>query len=458
MKVRTLAAGGLFVSPLLIFVSWGCGPRRAAAPVVAVEAHSEALPLWLELGIKNATLIHIDAHDDLRPIPPDKAEALKDLAVRRDLNALRRADSFGVDGLYDEGSLVSAAARLSVVRDVVWVVPGRDRDQVQALSSRAGRLAPGLPVMVCPLEEMPSFSRPVLVGIDLDFLPEFACERGLTDLEAARRLARVLGERVPRRIQVVMCYSTGDGYTPVLLRWLGDALLDFLMAYPSGLIPERGRIWAFLAEAERLRRAGAHQALIDMIDSRPRPLLGAAAGWLYLADAFYFRDEIERSFKACLEACRLDKRSAVIFLWVARGLAIEGRTDEAARFIAAGREADPRVRDWKAEAYLALALEREGRGAEAVAVWERLSAHYTSYSAEFLIGKRLLEMGDGPGAGRRFDEAVRRLDLHPDIEADFPEVCEAVVSAVRYYEVTGRTGRASRLRCEPRFRDWFGTD
>src|SRR5512138_1253043 len=136
MKPKSLSAMVL----LAVFLSssglWRCGPRRPDPPVAAVEAHSEALVLWLERGIRGATLVHVDAHNDLREIPPEKVAAIEALAGRGDLHAMRRADSPGEDGLYHEGSFVTAALHLGIVRNIVWVIPARDSESARADLSR----------------------------------------------------------------------------------------------------------------------------------------------------------------------------------------------------------------------------------------------------------------------------------------------------------------------------------
>lgn len=447
---------------LAVFLSssglWRCGPRRPHPPVAAVEAHSEALVLWLERGIRGATLVHVDAHNDLREIPPEKAAAIEALARRGDLRAMRRADSPGEDGLYHEGSFVTAALRLGIVRNIVWVLPARDGESAQAELRRLEKRGLNVPLETCTLETMPDLPDPVLLGIDLDFLPEFARERGLTELEAARRLVRTLGKKAPRRLHVVMSYSTGDGYTPILLRWLGDATLDMLGAFPPAPSPEGERLWAFLQRAESLRQTGEFDSLVGFLKARSPSLPGEPARLLYLADALYLKDEVERSFDLCRDACRLDKRAAGIFFWIGKGLAIEGRLGEATRFIGAGHDADPGARDWEAETYLALGLKAAGRDAEAIAVLQRLAAAYNSFSAEFLIGGMLLERGDRVLAERSFDEALRRLAFHSDPEVDLPEVREAVASAVLFFERTGRREKAGLLKNDARFAAWSRED
>jgi tetratricopeptide (TPR) repeat protein len=194
---------------------------------------------------------------------------------------------------------------------------------------------------------------------------------------------------------------------------------------------------------------------VSFLKACPSSFPGGPTRLLYLADAYYLQDEVELSFKSCRDACLLDKWAAGIFFWVGKGLAIEGRVDEAARFMDAGRSANPAARDWQAETFLALALKRAGREAEAMTVLERLAAAYTSYSAEFLIGGMLLERGDRLQAGRHFDKALGRLESQPGLEVDLPEVREAVLSAVRFYECVGSTDKAGRVKNDTRFGAWF---
>jgi hypothetical protein len=206
---------------------WSCGLGYSHPPIVPIEVHSEALVHWLEHGIRGATLVHVDAHDDLGEIQADRFAAIESLAGRRDFKALRSADSLGVDGLYHEGNFVSAAVRLGIVRDIVWVIPGRIDDAARAVSNQAERGVATVPFEICTLETMPDFPGPVLLSVDLDFLPEFS-ESGHPGIEAPGDWSRSWGKA--QRLHVVPVHSTGDGYAnlPAVAR---DAVLDMLRAF-----------------------------------------------------------------------------------------------------------------------------------------------------------------------------------------------------------------------------------
>jgi hypothetical protein len=66
---------------------------------------------------------------------------------------------------------------------------------------------------------------PIILSVDLDFLPVYAAERKVDEVAAATELARALRQKAGRPLDFVMSYSVNDGYTPILLRWLGDFFL-----------------------------------------------------------------------------------------------------------------------------------------------------------------------------------------------------------------------------------------
>ena len=159
-----------------------------------MENHDCALQHWIERGFAGAVLLHIDAHDDLRPVDAGKLAALKGLHARGEVAAMARKGCGGKDGLFNEGNFVRAAAALGVVREVVWVMPFtflRGDDAGKALMSyleKAGisqadresfhlvdgwyrGAVGGIPVTLCDQERLPRLTEPVLLSIDADFFP-----------------------------------------------------------------------------------------------------------------------------------------------------------------------------------------------------------------------------------------------------------------------------------------------
>ena len=43
-----------------------CAGSKLEDPVFLIENHDQAYKIWRELGLKERTLVHVDAHHDMR--------------------------------------------------------------------------------------------------------------------------------------------------------------------------------------------------------------------------------------------------------------------------------------------------------------------------------------------------------------------------------------------------------
>ncbi|GAG11179.1 unnamed protein product, partial [marine sediment metagenome] len=99
-----------------------------------MENHSTAYIVWHALNIKNATVVHLDTHDDCRYVPPEKIAALEKLVARRDyaeifrLSDLESSFKFRVKPdkfLYDLGSFLYPCIVDGTISTFYWVVPDK---------------------------------------------------------------------------------------------------------------------------------------------------------------------------------------------------------------------------------------------------------------------------------------------------------------------------------------------
>lgn len=103
----------------------GC---RSSRPVLGkkpihpltVEDHSQALAHWAEKGIRDAVLINIDTHDDMRWMNED---TLRDIYRQKNWQRFRAADGLSETSLYHIGNWIYAGGRLGIFREVYWVTP-----------------------------------------------------------------------------------------------------------------------------------------------------------------------------------------------------------------------------------------------------------------------------------------------------------------------------------------------
>jgi len=242
-------------------------PRSRVDPVPAVhlfENHSGSLIAWRTAGVRDRILVHLDGHADLDWLPdatirrlasasPDEFAALELHPYELDGKTLER---FGI------WNFVYPAARLGLVREYVWVVPdGTLRDPKAAqelvrtmilgkmqgisldeaetlrLDGRAIRgTILGIKITVCELDDLPEFSEPVLLDIDLDYLTTRSATTQEVLFEPAvlpNALLARLGRRGVRTDLATISYSTMGGYLPPACRWLGPALRSALRGEPE---------------------------------------------------------------------------------------------------------------------------------------------------------------------------------------------------------------------------------
>lgn len=166
-----------------------------------VAGPSEALTTAARLGLRDLTVVHVDARDDLWPAPtPEQVEK-----ARRLLDA-GRFDAFDEAGrlfaresrrLYGMRNVLAMGHRLGIVREVYWVIPTTEAPDPKMLENLAnflnGRSLPssdapnadlkiagsclkgtisGVPVVIGRLSDFPATASPLWLDIDLSFFPE----------------------------------------------------------------------------------------------------------------------------------------------------------------------------------------------------------------------------------------------------------------------------------------------
>lgn len=245
------------------------GFTRNDGSVFLMENHSSALAAWHLMSCTNATLVHVDAHDDIRFVPEDKVEAVRSLLQKEALGEVyRKSDtceflSFRIrnaDQLFDLGSFIYPSMELGLVSNMFWIVPepAIQPDQQRRISrlllknlpgsevSRTGLPAGGFEVIwrnrsikVITLESLPQLPENTVLDIDLDF---FTFPRALTDSHLISQVNRNppevfahLRSRICDPKATTLSASVWGGYLPLLLRFLADAAFDY---YTTGNYPD----------------------------------------------------------------------------------------------------------------------------------------------------------------------------------------------------------------------------
>ena len=179
------------------------------------DCHDEAFYVWRDMGVRGATLVHVDAHHDVDvtrdPGPPDIA------------------------------NFVRAAVDAGLVERLFWILPDPmwADPTVHAIALRdAGEMRRFVPVWTGPLGALAVQPGPVLLDIDLDYLFTVAFDeqpsRGrLADPHTdADRFAAAIAARCPIRSATTIATSLTGGYAPLGWKHLAGEIAARLEGRP----------------------------------------------------------------------------------------------------------------------------------------------------------------------------------------------------------------------------------
>jgi len=297
------------------------------------ENHSTALIEWRRAGVRDRVLVHLDGHADLDWLPdltvariaaarPDELPGMELHPYTLDGNALSR---FGI------WNFIYPAARMGIVRELVWVVPDgslADTESVvrmareilvgklemvsvdEALSLRpVGRAIQGeilgVPILVCEIGDLPAIHEPVLLDVDLDYFTtgsaitqEVTAEPWITP----RAVMDVLQKKQIRTDLVTLSYSTIGGFLPPGSRWIGPALVRELRE-PRASLPdgERARM-----EGQEAMEAGDAVRAAELYGGWTRAEPDSACAWYSCAVALDAAGRGQEAAVARRQAIALD--------------------------------------------------------------------------------------------------------------------------------------------------------
>jgi tetratricopeptide (TPR) repeat protein len=445
------------------------GARVGIDPVPAVhlfENHGASLIVWKRASVRDRILVHLDGHADLDWLPDGTIARFA--AADADELAAQEQHPYAADGQsfkrFGDRNFIYPAARLGLVRELVWVVPdgtlsdphapeelvrrlilGKiqmvafdEARSMRAIGSTVHGTVLGLPVTICELDDLPAFDEPVLLDVDLDYLTT----RSVLSQEVAPgpsstpdALIDRLRARGLRTDLATIAFSTMGGFVPPGSRWLGPALSGALRREtdadadrwkrraeadaacvagrePAAVAgwrmladqhPDDGSLWYTLsrAEGEFGRAAAERDAHAKAVAADPM-LLDSA---LFEADALWLNQRYVDALKAYREyrSSRPDSPFGAYALHREAGcLTRIGRVEEAIAALRKVIAIAPANGD--AHADLGLLLREEGQLDAAV--------------AEFLEARKLLPevaahamaLGTTYAIQRRFDEAVPALE------------------------------------------------
>lgn len=411
-----------------------------ARDVVLVEHHSEALPAWRRAGVRDRIALHLDGHADFDWLP-DTAIARFAGETPGGLAALAH-HPLALDGethrRYGIWNFLYPAARLGLVREIVWVVPdgtfahradperlvrellfakvhGMTLEEAGAWTfeeRRARGRAIGVPILVTELADLPRIDEPVLLDIDLDYFTTASAttqEVVPVPWTTPTEVVAALRAKGIRTDLATVSYSTYGGYTPPEARWLGRAMVRGLTE------PGRPR------DADASRRAvglalasGRYGEAVRLATEAVRRDPGDASASYALALAHAGAGDSTAATRARAAAVAADRVFAEADLFEADALWLSGRV----------AEAEPRFREYAATRpeprfavyalrRLASCQSRLGRPAEAERTLRAVLARAPNHADSRLDLALLLRRSS------RLDEAVeelrRALAILPDL-------------------------------------------
>jgi hypothetical protein len=444
--------------------------------VTLVEDHSEVLVQWVKKGIRDATLIHIDTHDDIQKISPGKIGQLKKLYHQKDISAIGRANSPSDRGLYDIGNFIYAAGKLGIIKEVYWIIPFShfshsdvenrmkkflksyyfSDDDIKTFKVEDGHFRgeiDGIPLIICGIEKLPTIDHPLLLSIDIDFFPYLSVEYGVNKLEAIRIILDILFKKDYKVMDAVVAYSVNGGYTMVSHRWLGNVILEMLKKPALLSDPKPPELWTILQTADIYIKENKPKEVIQYLMPFLETYKDHPALSVYIADAHYLLDDIDKAYTYAEKSCLIDKNFCYILPYIGRYLFIEERLSEAERFFVRGYTLNPEMNYLQGD--FAIALKKAGRFYDALKYFEIWKSMNGSFPSDFMMGEVYLLLGDEKAALSYFDRGRNDLRINPNVAIKSPEIADAMIKAVQFYEKNGYKNYADEIRKNQRLKSIF---
>ncbi len=309
---------------------WAFGVDPAPR-VDLMEDHSDMLLFWLRRGHEARRVVHVDTHDDGRVSDAALVEELGELADDGQWEELKQRSgvAFGdeTDKLFNIGNFLHAGWRLGVVREVVWVLPGRAGDladiervrgwlrvigfdEASAASFELKDGLPhgvrgGMPMVLCTADDLPRSDEPSLVSLDIDYFMGVyrgAVETPLPDL--VDELFGHLRDAGVRTDDVGISYSVHGDSIPIDLHYAGDYLRQLCLE--PGLSAEHPSSWTARAEA----LAKLEQGELEAASNSLRSLLEAAGDDAQRASLLYDLSGVQLREQGGLEPALASLREA----------------------------------------------------------------------------------------------------------------------------------------------------
>lgn len=434
--------------------------------LAVIENHREALRIWADKGIRGAVLVNLDAHDDLRPVPLDDMVKLKELykrVKRGEANAMPVQEGYGP---ITNANFIHAAAKLGIVKKVIWVVPrsydlfsdkgerlqtllrmyGFPSHEIEDIRKVDGRFAlksDGILLDICDVSTLPDLTDPVILSVDADFFPAEINKQNHRITDSLRRTVRALFSKGYRIRNAVVAHSLDGGFTDATCRWVGELAVDSVRIPGVTRMAELPDRYAFLQKADHLHTLGKHAELLGLVSPLLDRGLNDPAVLVYASLAAQKTGKSGDAFRYAEQACRSDRGYCYGLTQVGSMVLEKNGLAQAEPFFAKGYELSPAMNEGQFR--LAIALKRSGRYDEAIGYFNRFRNSYGPFPVDFYLAETLLLKGDEQGALRYYDSGRTELTANPAALAGFGDL-GIIEKAAAFYENRGDSRIALELR------------
>jgi tetratricopeptide (TPR) repeat protein len=457
---------------LLVWASLsGC---RSSYPVLGtspmlkpliVENHSQLLAKWAERGIRDAVLINIDTHDDIRWVSDEKVGKLREIYQQRDWMRFAEADSIADRGLYHIGNWIYAGARLGVFKEVCWVIPANlfsqpnpddllrkflkhfrfNEDDIRTFTARDNRFhgsCRGIPVTICGIEYLPVIKQPLLLSIDTDFFPTYTDNYQVEYLSALHATFDALYKKHYLIRDSAICYSVNGDYLLPIHRWVGDTITSILNK-PGMINDAPSELLSLLQQCDSAYRSGEAAAILKLVE---QPLLKQQMPslMLYKAYAHLLQGNPNKSFEAAMRCCDVDPLYCTSLPYLATLYYTNGQYQQAEKFFRAGFTANPSMECGVFR--FANCLRKVGKLREAISWFEKSDALIGSFPSRVLTAEIHLKLGDRQAATADIKLVLSRLEQDIYAKVTSQSLANSIYAIIDYCDKNGFREIAASLK------------
>lgn len=443
-----------------------------------LEDHSEALLLWAKKDIRNAVLINMDAHDDLRWIKPEKTNALLEIKRNKDWEDFKAADSIGKNGLYHIGSFIHAAYKLNIISKVYWVIPftyfqepdaseeldrfldgyGFPLNEIDAFVMKHGRYHGtyhDIPIVICDIESLPPVREPIILTIDADFFPPLALSRGLDILTAMSVAFTRLAEKKYAVQDVTIARSVNGGFLGIERRWIVEHCRDFI-SHPQSIFGPYPEPWLVLGLADIYYRNNQPEALLNLARRFQQHDGLDTSLAVYQSFALLATDDEKRAFETACHVAGVDNRYAYILADLGQCFIDRGNLEQALKYFEEAYKINPLMNFRQKN--LADALMTAERYEKALHYYEMYRRKNGPFPVVFVMGLAALRSGDQKQAGEWFKNGFACLKEEKYVSLENKIDIEAVREAVAYFKRTEMHEHVNFITSHPNLKKFFKCD